>query len=123
MFYAMDKLPNSFHCFSWLCFLSYPKKITLHYCGCKRSKTLLFPFLFSDPAFFQLPHSLSLDEQNRHLFVADRENSRVLVFDSVNGSFVREIKEFGDRVFVAHYNPEQGDCTIVLVFFISSTIH
>jgi len=102
-----------FPCFA---FFHIRKNITLHYCGCKKSKTLLFPFLFSDPAFFQLPHSLSLDEQNRHLFVADRENSRVLVFDSVNGSFVREIKEFGDRVFVAHYDPEQGDFTIVLVF-------
>jgi len=60
---------------------------------------------------------LSLDEKNRHLFVADRENSRVLVFDSVNGSFVREIKEFGDRVFVAHYHPEQGDYTIVFVSY------
>jgi len=82
-----------------------------------------FPFLFPDPDFFQLPHSLSLDEQNRHLFVADRENSRVLVFDSVNGSFVREIKEFGDRVFDVHYHPEQGDYTIFLAFFMSSTIH
>lgn len=57
---------------------------------------------------FQIPHSLSLDVSNRHLFVADRENSRVLVFDSDSGSFLREIKEFGDRVFAVHYHPEQG---------------
>ena len=73
-----------------------------------------FPFLILDPDVFQIPHSLSLDEQNRHLFVADRENSRVLVFDSVNGSFVREIKEFGDRVFVARYHPEQGDYALAV---------
>ena len=81
-----------------------------------------FPFLFPDPDVFQIPHSLSLDEQNRHLFVADRENSRVLVFDSVNGSFVREIKEFGDRVFVARYHPEQGDYAIALSVFHQRTI-
>jgi len=60
------------------------------------------------PDFFRIPHSLSLDVQNRHLFVADRENNRVLVFDSDSGFFLRETKEFGDRVFVALYHPEQG---------------
>ena len=39
------------------------------------------------------------------------------MFDSVNGSFVRELKQFGDRVFAVHYHPEQGDYTIVLVVF------
>ena len=76
----------------------------------KQKQNQSFSFLISD--VFQIPHSLSLDEQNRHLFVADRENSRVLVFDSVSGSFVREIKEFGDRVFAVHYHPEQGYYTI-----------
>ncbi|KAL9986000.1 hypothetical protein ACROYT_G000053 [Oculina patagonica] len=61
-----------------------------------------------DPNSFLIPHSLSLDETNRRLFVADRENSRVLVFDSINGNLVREIKGFGERVFAVHYHPEQG---------------
>ena len=62
----------------------------------------------SVPSNFEIPHSLSLDEKNRRLFVADRENSRVLQFDSVNGHLVREIKAFGERAFAVHYHPEQG---------------
>ncbi|KAJ7339646.1 hypothetical protein OS493_006053 [Desmophyllum pertusum] len=60
------------------------------------------------PDVFQIPHSLSLDEKNRRLFVADRENSRVLEFDSINGNLIREIHAFGERVFAVHYHPEQG---------------
>lgn len=41
----------------------------------------------------------------------------MLVFDSDSGSFLREIKEFGDRVFAVHYHPEQGEYTNVLVGF------
>jgi len=46
----------------------------------------------------------------------------VLVFDSVNGSFLGEIKEFGDRVFAVHYHPEQGDYTIVLLVFLAAYV-
>ena len=42
------------------------------------------------------------------------------MFDSVSGSFIREIKEFGDRVFAVHYHPEQGDCTIVLAVILAA---
>jgi len=76
----------------------------------------LISSFFAAPDFFRIPHSLSLDVQNRHLFVADRENNRVLVFDSDSGFFLRETKEFGDRVFVALYHPEQGKVANVLVF-------
>lgn len=30
--------------------------------------------------FFNLPHDISLDEQKRQVYVADRENGRVQVF-------------------------------------------
>lgn len=83
----------------------------------KEKQNWSFSFFIPDPDYLHIPHSLSLDEQNRRLFVADRENSRVLVFDSVNGTFLREIKEFGERVFVALYHPEQGEHTIVFVVF------
>ena len=36
------------------------------------------------------------------------------MFDSDNGTFVRELNEFGDRVFAVHYHPGQGEHTNVL---------
>ena len=86
----------------------------------KQKQNQSYSFLIPD--VFEIPHSLSLDQQNRHIFVADRENSRVLVFDSVSGSFVREIKEFGDRVFAVHYHPEQGDYVIAFAVSLLLTI-
>lgn len=72
------------------------------------------PFLFPGPNYFQIPHSLSLDKKNGHLFVADRENSRVLVFETEKGKLLREIKDFGERVFAMHYHPEKGDDIYVI---------
>ena len=106
--------PNSSHCFFLLHFISVNRAFIV--LGIKIF-FLIFSF-FAAPDFFRIPHSLSLDVQNRHLFVADRENNRVLVFDSDNGSLIRETKEFGDRVFVALYHPEQGKFTNILVFFV-----
>ena len=70
---------------------------------------ILYRSLFPAPNVFQIPHSLSLDENNGRLFVADRENSRVLVFETHQGKLLREIKDFGERVFAVHYHPEQGN--------------
>lgn len=72
------------------------------------------PFLLPGPNYFQIPHSLSLDKKNGHLFVADRENSRVLVFETEKGKLLLEIKDFGERVFAMHYHPEQGDDIYVI---------
>ena len=107
----MTEEPNSSRCFSFFPSISETRDLVM--LRMKQKQNQSFSLLIPD--VFQIPHSLSLDEQNRHLFVADRENSRVLVFDSVSGSFVREIKEFGDRVFAVHYHPEQGEYTIALV--------
>ncbi|XP_074634773.1 peptidyl-glycine alpha-amidating monooxygenase A-like isoform X2 [Acropora palmata] len=60
------------------------------------------------PSFFQIPHSLSLDERNKRLFVADRENSRVLMFDADKGRILQDFNYFGERVFAAHYHREKG---------------
>uniref|UniRef100_A0A915HG78 Peptidylglycine monooxygenase n=1 Tax=Romanomermis culicivorax TaxID=13658 RepID=A0A915HG78_ROMCU len=53
---------------------------------------------------FTLPHALSLDEANRILYVADRENFRVQIFD-FNGYPVDQLtsKEFGTSVYGVHY--------------------
>lgn len=68
----------------------------------------LLSFFISVPSFFQIPHSLSLDERNKRLFVADRENSRVLMFDADKGRILQDFNSFGERVFAAHYHREKG---------------
>jgi streptogramin lyase len=45
------------------------------------------------PSEFRTPHSLALDSQGR-LFVADRENNRLQIFDQ-NGKFLAEWHQFG----------------------------
>lgn len=51
---------------------------------------------------FNIPHSISVGE-NGNVYVADRENNRVQVFDS-KGKFIRQInhKDFGNMVAVAY---------------------
>lgn len=58
------------------------------------------------PGSFFVPHSLSLDQSNHTLYVADRENGRVQSFSSISGAFVDEIKlpKFGGRVFAVDYS-------------------
>jgi len=53
------------------------------------------------PGQFRVPHALAIDGQG-HLFVADRSNSRVQVFD-LDGNFVAEWHQFGrpSDVFVS----------------------
>ena len=47
----------------------------------------------SAPGEFNLPHSIALDSTGR-VFVADRENSRIQIFDQ-EGRFLAEWKQFG----------------------------
>jgi sugar lactone lactonase YvrE len=47
----------------------------------------------SAPGEFDVPHSLALDSQGR-LFVADRSNSRLQIFDQ-DGKFIAEWRQFG----------------------------
>ncbi|XP_068693201.1 peptidyl-glycine alpha-amidating monooxygenase B-like isoform X3 [Montipora foliosa] len=60
------------------------------------------------PDFFQIPHSICLDERNKWLFVADRENSRILLFETDGGKLLNQFKDFGERVFAVHYHREKG---------------
>ena len=56
------------------------------------------------PFSFNIPHSLSLDEQKQELYVADRQNGRVLVFSALFGNLVRTITGiFGDTVYAITY--------------------
>lgn len=73
------------------------------------------------PHYFTIPHSASTDKDNNHLYIADRENSRVLVFDTKTGQLVNVIKEFGSRVFAAHYSPLNGKHTSSRMAYTSST--
>ncbi len=47
----------------------------------------------SEPGEFGLPHGLAMDSAGR-LFVADRENSRIQIFDQ-DGKFLTEWRQFG----------------------------
>jgi DNA-binding beta-propeller fold protein YncE len=47
----------------------------------------------SEPGQFNVPHSIAIDSRGR-LFVADRDNNRVQIFDA-NGRFIDQWSEFG----------------------------
>ena len=71
-----------------------------------------FLFYFADlpgPSRFSIPHSVSLDEKNSRLYVADRENGRVVVFDTKTRVPLTVFKEFGERVFALHYCSYRGE--------------
>lgn len=57
------------------------------------------------PNAFLVPHSLSLADNLDYLYLADRENGRILCFFASNGTFHREYKNpsFGTKVYsIAH---------------------
>uniref|UniRef100_A0A914YWB6 peptidylamidoglycolate lyase n=1 Tax=Panagrolaimus superbus TaxID=310955 RepID=A0A914YWB6_9BILA len=58
---------------------------------------------------FQLPHDISLDEENERIYVADRENARVQIFD-FDHKPVSEIRngQFFGNVYSVHYCPAHG---------------
>jgi len=54
-------------------------------------------------------HSISLDPTNNLLYVADREDGRVLVFDIATGKYKDEIKApNGGAIYTVRYNQHQG---------------
>lgn len=70
----------------------------------------MYAFLFAAPSphNFLVPHSVSIDKTRHILYVADREDGRVLSFDVRSGTFLGTITGFGKRVFAAHYSPRNG---------------
>ncbi len=57
------------------------------------------------PSTFDIPHSLSLDEERNMLYVADRQHGRIQCFDT-DGKFHKEISspKFGGLVFAVDFN-------------------
>ena len=57
--------------------------------------------------FFQLPHDITLDEENERIYVADRENGRVQMFDLNTYKPISEIRDnrFFGNVYSVHYCP------------------
>jgi peptidylamidoglycolate lyase len=53
---------------------------------------------------------LALAEEKEMLFVADRENGRIVVYNCHNGQYLFEIKSelLGSRVFAVSYTPVDG---------------
>lgn len=58
---------------------------------------------------FDIPHSITVSEENDLVCVADRENGRVQCFD-LDGNFRHTIKhpEFGTRLFAVEHCPHHG---------------
>jgi DNA-binding beta-propeller fold protein YncE len=70
----------------------------------------------SAPGDFETPHTLAMDSRGR-LFVGDRENNRVQIFDQ-DGKFLQEWKQFGrpsgifiDRNDMLYVADHQSDAT------------
>lgn len=56
---------------------------------------------------FALPHDITVDEEGSRIYVADRENARVQIFDS-NGGAIGEISNppnqtLFKKLYSAHY--------------------
>jgi hypothetical protein len=49
-----------------------------------------------------------LDHVGKLLYVADRENGRVLAFDSQSGHYREQYTGFGDKVFAISFSPLHG---------------
>ncbi|CAB3983869.1 peptidyl-glycine alpha-amidating monooxygenase isoform X2 [Paramuricea clavata] len=69
---------------------------------------------FPLPRSFLIPHSLSLDHLGKLLYVADRENGRVLAFDSQSGNYREHYTGFGDKVFAISFSPLHGGVLYVI---------
>lgn len=73
--------------------------------------------MFSEPVYsklpppnaFLVPHALALATELNYIFVADRENGRVLCFFASNGTFHKEYRHraIGTKVYSVAYAREQ----------------
>nr|XP_012147838.1 PREDICTED: peptidyl-alpha-hydroxyglycine alpha-amidating lyase 1-like [Megachile rotundata] len=62
------------------------------------------------PNAFFVPHALALATDLKLIFVADRENGRILSFSTVNGTFHKEYKNpavIGTKIYSVAYNKEK----------------
>jgi hypothetical protein len=59
--------------------------------------------------YFQLPHDITLDEENERIYIADRENARVQIYD-FDHKPVSEIRnqQFFGNVYSVHYCSAHG---------------
>ncbi|KAK9497513.1 hypothetical protein O3M35_004218 [Rhynocoris fuscipes] len=64
----------------------------------------------ASPGEFQIPHGLTLAEDLGLICVADRENGRVQCFNSLNASFVFQLRSetIGPRIFSVDYCKSKG---------------
>ena len=62
-----------------------------------------FSAISLSPASFRIPHSASLDEENQELYVADRENGRILVFNALNGKLRHVMARKFDTIYAISY--------------------
>lgn len=62
------------------------------------------------PNKFLVPHSLSVNEKKNIVYVADRENGRLIAFN-YQGNFIFQShpKEFGGNLFSVAYDKKSGN--------------
>jgi len=60
------------------------------------------------PGQFYIPHSLKLDERRGRLYVADRENGRVEIFDANHGTFLESWTSVVRRAFALDFPVPTG---------------
>ena len=61
------------------------------------------------PGEFDTPHSLSLDHEHNHIYIADRENGRIQKY-TTDGQFINIIQPEGrgGRLFAVAYGHIEG---------------
>jgi len=71
--------------------------------------------MFVPPYQLWIPHALTLAEDKELICVADRENSRVLCFNTNNGTFNFEINpQLFQRIFSVAYSPVAGTYNFIM---------
>ena len=67
------------------------------------------------PPFMTVVHSLALDEGGNRLFVADRENQRILIFDTMTGNYKSQI-QLDQPVYAIAFEKTCGELIKDLLF-------
>ena len=96
----------------FLCHLSHALEISTNifarHVPLFQQNSFSFPALSLSPTSFKIPHSVSLDEKNQELYVADRENGRILVFNALNGKLRRALAGKFNTIYAISYKGTQS---------------
>ena len=96
-----DNIVRSYHFLVKLTFKVYFTKVEVFQLN---SFSFCFIVNHAGPGEFDIPHSLSLDHEHNHLYIADRENGRIQKY-TTDGQFINVIQPEGrgGRLFAVAY--------------------